>query len=82
MVYWPDTSGIDRTVRIRCHTWVADHDLAMSRPLAASGRGVGCQGPTVESVPLGYRIGPWNFGYELKTFYPSDQRVCGADVVV
>ena len=52
----------------------ADHDLAMSWPLAASGGYIGRQGRSVECVPLGYRIWPWNFGYERKSFYPSDQR--------
>ena len=52
----------------------ADHDLAMSQPLVASDRMLGRLGPTVEHVALGYRIRPWNFGYERKPFYPSDQR--------
>ena len=53
---------------------MADHALAMTWPLAASGRMSDAWGPTEESAPLGYRIRLWNFGYERKSLYPSDQR--------
>ena len=45
------------TVRIRtCPTMEADHDLAMSQPLARLGRMWDAE-PTVECVALGYRLG-------------------------
>ena len=52
----------------------ADHVLAMTWPFAARADTPDVWCRSVESVPLGYRIRPWNFGYERKSFYPSDQR--------
>ena len=60
----------------------ADHVMAMTCPFAAREDTTDDWCASVESAPRVYRIRLWHFGYERKSFYPSDQRALYARGVV